>query len=190
MNELNWKIIDLNGVAAQPWRNGGGRTQALLAWPGPDDWQVRCSVATVAAAGPFSSFAGVLRWFAVLEGAGVRLTIDEGVHEQTRSSEPLPFDGGANTTCALINGETRDFNLMLHGCTGQMQLISKHHTHRTHPTLTGQWLAVYSHTCESQIKTQGQTLLVPAQHLAWTLINSAQTINVSCRNALWMQANL
>ena len=57
----------------QPWRNGGGVTRELLAWPDGGDWRVRVSVADIDADGPFSAFPGVERWFAVLEGAGVAL---------------------------------------------------------------------------------------------------------------------
>jgi environmental stress-induced protein Ves len=41
-----------------PWKNGGGVTRELLAWPGGGDWQVRISVAEIEADGPFSSFPG------------------------------------------------------------------------------------------------------------------------------------
>jgi len=63
-------------VAAEPWKNGGGVTRELLALPRGGNWRVRVSVADVASDGDFSTFAGVARWFAVVEGAGVVLTID------------------------------------------------------------------------------------------------------------------
>ena len=59
-------------------------------------------------------FEGIERWFAVLEGEGVRLTIgnDEARHELRRGSPPLRFDGGAHVSAELIDGPTLDFNLM------------------------------------------------------------------------------
>ncbi len=63
-------------IAARPWRNGGGTTRELLARPTDDAWRVRVSVADVVADGPFSSFADVSRWFAVIDGAGGWLTAD------------------------------------------------------------------------------------------------------------------
>ncbi|MEO8526020.1 MAG: HutD family protein [Caldimonas sp.] len=48
-------------TAAQPWRNGGGVTRELLAWPGVGDWCVRVSIADIEADGPFSTFSGVQR---------------------------------------------------------------------------------------------------------------------------------
>ena len=62
------RLVPGERVAAR-WRNGGGRTRELLAWPDAADWKVRVSVADVESDGPFSAFPGVQRWFAVLEGA-------------------------------------------------------------------------------------------------------------------------
>ncbi len=108
-----------------PWRNGGGVTRELLAAPGPGGWSWRISVAEVGADGPFSAFAGVERWFAVLDGAGIALVID-GHHHRLRPGDPaLQFDGGATTHCRLIDGPTRDLNLMLRGARGGLQPV--HH---------------------------------------------------------------
>mgnify|MGYP003694612933 CR=1 FL=1 len=57
---------------------------------------MRVSVADVATDGPFSTFAGVDRWFAVLDGAGVVLTI--GGKAQRRDRRPTTrsaFSGAA-----------------------------------------------------------------------------------------------
>jgi hypothetical protein len=102
-------------VAPQAWRNGGGSTRELLAWPAGPDWKLRLSLADVAADGPFSAFPGVQRWFAVIEGAGVVLTLAEGERRLTPRGEPLCFDGAEAPGCRLIEGPTRDLNLMLRG---------------------------------------------------------------------------
>jgi hypothetical protein len=105
---------------AQRWRNGGGTTRELLAWPTAGDWQVRISVADIEADGPFSAFPDVERWFTVLQGTGVELTVDGQLHRLQRGDAPLCFGGAAETTCRLIDGPTRDLNLMLRQARGTM----------------------------------------------------------------------
>lgn len=95
----------------QPWRNGGGVTREMLAWPTPDDWLVRFSIADIERAGPFSSFPNIDRWFAVLSGNGVRLGASETVIK--RGDEAVNFDGALAPDCMLIDGATRDLNLMI-----------------------------------------------------------------------------
>ena len=112
---MSWNVVHLADVAATPWRNGGGVTRELVAWPPEGEWLWRMSVAEVEASGPFSRFEGVQRWFAVLSGAGVTLDIDGERHTQTADSAPLAFDGAATTGCQLLNGPTQDLNLMVRG---------------------------------------------------------------------------
>lgn len=107
------KQLRVADTAPQAWRNGGGCTRELLAWPAGADWRVRISVAEIAADGPFSAFDGVERWFAVLSGAGVALGLPGGEHRLTPTSAPLRFDGSAAPGCRLIDGATSDLNLML-----------------------------------------------------------------------------
>jgi hypothetical protein len=110
-------------VATKPWRNGGGVTRELLALPAGEGWQVRVSVADVDADGPFSAFDGVERWFAVVDGAGVVLTIDGIEHRCRPDGDALAFAGAARTTCRLIDGPTRDLNLMLRGVRGALHRV-------------------------------------------------------------------
>ena len=105
-------LVHLAGVTPQPWRNGGGVTRELLAWPTPADWQLRVSVATVAQDGPFSPFPGVERWFAVVAGAGLVLGLPAGDVELQTTSAPLHFAGEAAPGCRLLHGATQDLNLM------------------------------------------------------------------------------
>jgi uncharacterized protein len=106
---------------AQRWRNGGGTTRELLAWPAGADWQVRVSVADIEADGPFSAYPGVERWFTVLQGAGVELSIDGVTRRLHRGDAPLHFAGAATVACRLLDGPTRDLNLMLRRASGRMQ---------------------------------------------------------------------
>ena len=111
---MSWQRVNLGDVAVHPWRNGGGVTRELAVWPaGGDDWTWRMAVAEVAQDGPFSHFLGIDRWFAVLAGDGVRLSIAGQAHALTQRSAPLRFAGDAASDCRLLGGATRDFNLML-----------------------------------------------------------------------------
>lgn len=94
------------------WKNGGGVTRDLAQGRG---W--RLSLADIDRDGPFSDYPGVERFFAVVSGAGVELTFGERRHVQRTGQEPLRFDGAAGPHCRLLNGPTRDLNLLLEGGT-------------------------------------------------------------------------
>lgn len=107
-------VVRVADVAPVPWRNGGGLTRELLAWPDPRDWLLRVSVADIHASGPFSAYPGVDRWFAVLDGGTVCLeTAGAGRTELTTSRAALhAFSGDALTHCTALGPTTRDFNIM------------------------------------------------------------------------------
>jgi len=96
----------------QPWRNGGGFTRELLAWPQAADWRLRVSVADIEHGGPFSAFPGVERWLAVTGGGGVELSLPEGKLCLGPGDAPLRFDGEAAPACRLLHGPSCDLNLM------------------------------------------------------------------------------
>ncbi|MEO8634344.1 MAG: HutD family protein [Gemmatimonadales bacterium] len=112
-------MVRCDDVVPQPWRNGGGRTRELLAWPSAVNWQCRISVAEVERDGPFSIFPGVDRWFAVAEGAGVLLLLPDGECRLDRSSAAVNFPGEAAPRCQLLDGPTSDLNLMGTRATGR-----------------------------------------------------------------------
>ncbi len=95
-----------------------GRTREIAVFPPGADiasflWRV--SVAEVDSAAPFSTFPGVDRHIALLEGAGFTMTLDGGSSEHRLHEPfmPFAFPGEASVDVALANGPTRDFNLML-----------------------------------------------------------------------------
>ena len=98
-----------------PWKNGGGVTRDVAAWPpnaGFDDFAWRVSMAEVREDGPFSSFPGVDRVLAVLAGA-LRLTVEGGGQFDLKpDTPPAAFDGEAPTTSALTAGPVLDLNVM------------------------------------------------------------------------------
>jgi environmental stress-induced protein Ves len=114
------RVVALADVPWRAWRNGRGRTRELLAWPDGAAWRVRVSVAEIDAAAPFSSFEGVERWFAVVEGGGVQLRIDGVEHRLLPGSAPVRFDGTAAVDAEPLSAATRDLNLMVRDGAGAM----------------------------------------------------------------------
>jgi len=110
--------VSLADGAAQPWRNGGGVTQELLAWPHAD-WQLRISVARIDRSGPVSAYPGVERWFAVVQGEGVVLHLANRRLMLGAGSEPVRFEGAAAPACDLLDGPTQDLNLMVRSDAGR-----------------------------------------------------------------------
>lgn len=108
---MSIEVVRLEDVEPQLWRNGGGVTRELLTWPCGGDWLLRLSVADIEQDGHFSTFDGIERWFAVLAGNGVRLGTPAQI--VVAGDLPLQFDGATAPACALIDGPTRDLNLMV-----------------------------------------------------------------------------
>jgi len=109
-------LVAVADAAPVPWKNGGGVTRELLRLPadaGADDWTLRISVADIDADGPFSPFPGIARWFAVLSGAGVRLRWPAREQLVHAGDAPLHYDGADAPDCTMIDGRTRDLNVMV-----------------------------------------------------------------------------
>ncbi|HEY6087336.1 MAG TPA: HutD family protein [Burkholderiaceae bacterium] len=150
-------------VPPQRWRNGGGLTRELFAWPeAAAAWQVRVSVADVDADGPFSAYPGVQRWFTVLKGAGVELTVGSKAHRLERGDAPVCFAGDTPTGCRLLDGPTQDLNLMLRQATGGMASATDGQAWTPNAAQCGLFTAVAGR-CEAGT----QTLEVPAYALLW-----------------------
>ncbi|WGS51275.1 HutD family protein [Paraburkholderia sp. D15] len=117
-------------LVAAPWKNGGGVTREVAAVPeqaGLDSFVWRVSIADVAQAGPFSRFAGIDRTLVLLSGAGMMLdeiaqpdhaaaddaTSVAHTHALTRPLDVARFAGETAIDARLVDGATRDFNLMV-----------------------------------------------------------------------------
>jgi environmental stress-induced protein Ves len=122
MNAMH-QLIPLDHIPPQPWRNGGGQTRELLAWPAASDWRLRISLADIEQDGPFSAFPGITRWFTVVEGSGVVLRFGSREVTLGPGSEPVWFDGAEAPGCSLIGGPTRDLNLMVRDGEGMMRAM-------------------------------------------------------------------
>jgi environmental stress-induced protein Ves len=111
------RIIHLADCPSQPWKNGAGRTREIAVHPssaGSDNFVWRVSIAEVDSAAPFSTFPGIDRQIALLDGEGFTMTLDGNqVHALTAPFVPFAFAGEARVAVSLAGGPTRDFNLMV-----------------------------------------------------------------------------
>ncbi|HEY0211424.1 HutD family protein [Acerihabitans sp.] len=107
------------GLPVSRWRNGGGETREIISCPPdagaePAAFAWRASIATIDRDGAFSSFPGVDRIIALLEGDGVLLdNAAGGTHALTRPGVPHAFAGEDRISARLAGGPSRDFNIMI-----------------------------------------------------------------------------
>lgn len=110
------KILRAADYRWMPWKNGGGETAEILAFPpgaSMDDFDWRISMADVTGDGPFSSFPGIDRTLTLLSGNGVALDIDgQGRIVLDPSSPPHAFPGDVPVMASLTDGPVRDLNVM------------------------------------------------------------------------------
>jgi uncharacterized protein len=185
---MTWKAIHLNDVPPAPWRNGGGTTRELVAWPDSAAWQWRASVAEVIQDGPFSSFAGVKRWFAVLQGDGVCLTVDGHLHMLTKSDQPLAFDGEAQTTCELLGGATQDFNLMLQGdASARVQRVSNN---VSMTIITPKIIAAYAYKTGAKVRIDTEHHELLPNSFGWMWVDPGTAIHIQTSDALLMEIDV
>jgi len=110
------RVLRADEVEPQRWKNRAGLTRELLAWPAPDDWRLRVSVADIEEDVPFSRYPGVQRWLAVLEGDGIELKFKREVRSLKPSHSAFHFDGAQAPQCRLLGGlPARDLNVMQRG---------------------------------------------------------------------------
>lgn len=111
-------VLRASGYARMRWKNGAGWTSEILKVHAGDerdtnDWVWRLSIAEIDADAPFSAFPGVERELVLLSGNGLRLRFDDGeIHELLPPHDKLRFAGERTAFGELLDGPTRDFNLM------------------------------------------------------------------------------
>lgn len=109
------RLLRAQDYRRERWRNGAGWTREVHAQPSADGdgWDWRLSIAEIDEDAPFSAFPGVDRELVLLEGNGLRLRFDDGeVVELHPPHERLRFAGERALRGELVDGPTRDFNLM------------------------------------------------------------------------------
>jgi environmental stress-induced protein Ves len=107
-------MIEPAAYQRMPWRNGQGMTTEIAVADGIGGrFRWRLSIADVAQSGPFSNFAGYERIIAVVAGVGMRLEVaGRAPVVLDGASDPFAFPGEAATSCTLLDGPIRDFNLI------------------------------------------------------------------------------
>lgn len=160
-------IVPVESIVPTPWRNGGGTTRELCAWPSPQDWILRISVAEILASGPFSAFPGIDRWFAVLSGGAIRLeTAGSAAREFTARDVSLQvFSGDASTHCTALGAATRDFNVMLRRARARLaqQPLSQCPKLETSAAL----IALFATAPVTVVSNGDATCRLPGMALAW-----------------------
>ncbi|WP_332777660.1 HutD/Ves family protein [Polaromonas sp.] len=112
------RVIRAAECRAMPWKNGGGETTELAVFPpgaSLDDFGWRVSRARVASDGAFSRFDGVDRSLAVLDGAGLVLSIGQApAVTLAPGSPPLRFAADVATFARLVRDKeaVHDLNVM------------------------------------------------------------------------------
>ena len=98
------------------WRNGGGETRELSAWPrgaGLEAFEWRVSVATIARSGPFSRYPGVTRTAVLVDGRGLRLVDGAACLELAEPYAQVTFAGDPAWQCELMEGPVEVLNVMV-----------------------------------------------------------------------------
>ena len=125
---MSWHRFALAELPATPWKNGGGTTREVAAWPpgaSVQDFDWRISVATIAADGPFSAFAGIDRVITLLAGDGVLLQGAGWSHALDEALAPFAFAGDEPVQATLLGGASEDFNVMTRRgrCQAQVRVV-------------------------------------------------------------------
>ncbi|MFT3755147.1 MAG: HutD family protein [Pseudoxanthomonas sp.] len=116
--EARSHVIPASEYRRERWKNGLGWTREIargnaLPNTNPSDWDWRLSIAEIEQDSAFSSFPGIDRELALLQGHGLRLRFDDGqLQELTLPGQRCRFAGERGVTGELIDGPTLDFNLM------------------------------------------------------------------------------
>jgi uncharacterized protein len=105
------------------WLNGGGWTSEIIAWPHPNNWEWRLSVADIEQDGPFSVMPDIDRTIALIQGNGFALEVNDRPRVTITSHyEPFDFRGDEPTNCSLLDGPVQDLNLMVRRSTRPRRL--------------------------------------------------------------------
>ena len=176
---MTLEFFDLANVPATPWKNGGGSTLELVCWPpataaagGMDSFGWRVSVATIAAPGPFSAFAGVDRQIMLLGGDGVHLTSSGWQHTLAERWQPFAFSGDEAVDCTMLGGISTDFNLMLRRGVweGALQVV------RSEPPPTGAGLCMVLQGRWQTVQAGQAARVLTAGQGAWWLDAALQRL--------------
>jgi environmental stress-induced protein Ves len=109
------QLIQYASLRPTPWKNGGGSTTEIAVCPpgaGFDEFDWRISLATISQSGPFSSFPGIDRSLALVDGDGVLLDFGDERFVLSPSEPLIEFPGEAAVHATVTGALTTDFNVM------------------------------------------------------------------------------
>ncbi|PVE24916.1 hypothetical protein DC522_08325 [Microvirga sp. KLBC 81] len=109
------RVIRHRDLVRVPWKNGGGTTAEVAAFPEGssfENFSWRISMADVASDGPFSVFPGIDRTLILVEGGDLELEVEGIVYTLDGTSPKLSFSGDDMTCGRLSSGPIRDLNVM------------------------------------------------------------------------------
>jgi environmental stress-induced protein Ves len=112
---MSVRVIRSGDLVPVAWKNGGGTTAEVAAFPEGSDFDTfgwRISMADVASDGPFSVFPGIDRTLIVLKGNGIELDVDGVPYRLNGPFSKLSFVGDDATYGRLLSGPIRDLNVM------------------------------------------------------------------------------
>jgi uncharacterized protein len=162
------QLLRFRDLPVTPWANGAGITRSVATYIDNrmhQDFLWRVSMATVGKTSPFSTFTGVDRTIAVLQGSGIHLKVEGNETLLTQDSDPFPFRGEQKTVGGSISGETLDLNVMT-----RRGLVT--HTVTKHVT----------ETRDSIEAVTDQTILVSASNCTFSIENHFE--DLECGDAL------
>ena len=176
------RIIRAADCKVMPWKNGGGTTTEIAVAPDGaslDDFDWRISVATIAADGPFSVFAGIDRSITLLSGDGVLLHGEHGTHRLDQPLVPFAFDGETPIRATLLGGASEDFNVMTRRgrCRADVKVWRQAADWPSEPPHAALLLAVQG-DWRCAVAGDAPTLLTPGSGLWWSHAAARPAISV------------
>ena len=109
------KLLRHNFYDHKPWNNGGGMTRDVWLWPeatSQDGFDIRLSLASIDADGPFSAFPEIDRTITLVEGNPFVLVFDGTRQHKMEFLQPISFDSAQTPSSRLDRGSASAFNVM------------------------------------------------------------------------------
>jgi uncharacterized protein len=110
------KLVRMDALHPQPWKNGGGTTAEIACDPPGAGWKEfnwRISRASIDKDGAFSVFPGMMRWILLLDGNGFTLSFtDRAKLYMTERFALESFPGDGITHCQLSEGPCSVLNVI------------------------------------------------------------------------------
>ena len=108
-------ILRFDDYLVMRWKNGLGETREIAREPLAGEFSWRLSMATVGQLAAFSTFEGVTRVLAVVEGEALSLTVDGVTTVLHRGGASARFSGEAPAAAETLGAAVTDLNLMIRG---------------------------------------------------------------------------